>query len=262
MYILPQSLSELIEGLKKQVNYSITVEEINHQTFFIDILESEVSILFYLSGVSEKVKLEDRVLDKLFIYIDEDVWLHKPTLLLNRIKVLLGMGKRIYARQCVIARIDKQTALDFQKEHHLQRELPGKYRYGLFFQGELMAIMIFSGGRLMRHSENYRSFECLRFCSKQRFIIIGGFSKLLQSFIRDFKPNDIMTYVDADWSDGSKFEKIGFKKIMITDPQLFSVNKEDNSRSVLSKSEDYKDLDHHPFYKVANSGSIKMIKYC
>jgi len=260
MDIFPQSISEFINGLKNRLNCSITIKEINSQTFAIEILGSNFLILFYLPGASRIKKIEGQEYNKLLIHIDEDVWLSKPELLLNRIKVLIGKGERIYARQCITARIDKQTALSFQKEHHLQAELPGKYRYGLFFQGELVAVIIFSGGRSMRHSENYRSFECLRFCSKQRLIVIGGFSKLLKTFILDFKPNDIMTYVDADWSDGSKFEKLGFIRIKVTDPQVFLVNKENNERKVIQNSEgQYNDSS---YYKVANSGSIKMIKYC
>lgn len=260
MDILPQSVSEFIDGLKNHLDCSVSIKKNNNQTFIIEILESDFILVFYLQGAS-KIKIEDRESNKLFIHIDEDIWFNKAELLLNRIKVLIGKGERIYARQCVTARIDKKTALSFQKEHHLQTELPGKYRYGLFFQGELVAIMVFSGGRSMRHSENYRSFECLRFCSKQRLIIIGGFSKLLNAFILDFKPNDVMTYVDADWSDGSKFEKMGFKKIMATEAQVFFVNTENNKRIMIPKSEDY-NFSNTSFYKVYNSGSIKMIKYC
>lgn len=260
MDILPQSVSEFIDGLKNQLDCSVAIKEINSQTFTIEILESDFLIVFYLQGAS-KIKFEDREFNKLPIHIDEDIWLSKSELLLNRIKVLVGKGERVYARQCITARIDKQTALSFQEEHHLQTELPGKYRYGLFFEGELVAVMVFSGGRSMRHSENYRSFECLRFCSKQRLVIIGGFSKLLKAFILDFKPNDVMTYIDADWSNGSKFEKIGFIRIMVTEPQVFFVNKENNERVMIPKSGDH-DLNDTSFYKVANSGSIKMIKYC
>lgn len=257
MDILPQNVSEFVAGLKIQLDCDLVVKEIHSRTFEIEILDSDIFILFYLPG-APKIKYEGLGFNKLPIHIDEDIWINKPGLLLNRIKVLAGKGERVYARQCITARIDKKTALSFQKEHHLQAELSGKYRYGLFFQGELVAVMVFSGGRLMRHSENYRSFECLRFCSKQRLVIIGGFSKLLKAFILDFKPNDVMTYVDADWSNGSKFGKLGFIKIMVTDPQVFFVNKENNKREVAKDQV----LDDGSFYKVSNSGSIKMIKYC
>ena len=256
MDILPRNVSEFVTGLKIQLNCDLVIKEIHNRTFEIEVLGSDILILFYLSG-APKIKYENRGSKKLPIHIDEDIWLTKPDLLLNRIKVLVGKGERVYARQCIAARIDKKTALSFQKEHHLQTELPGKYRYGLFFEGELVAIMVFSGGRLMRHSENYRSFECLRFCSKQRLIIIGGFSKLLKAFILDFNPNDIMTYVDADWSNGDKFEKLGFIKIMVTEPQVFFVNKENNQREPAKENV----FNSDSFYKIFNSGSIKMIKY-
>ncbi len=256
MDIPPRNVSEFVAELKIQLDCDLVIKEIHNRTFEIEILESDILILFYLSG-APKIKYEARGSNKRPIHIDEDIWLTKPDLLLNRIKVLAGKGERVYARQCITARIDKKTALSFQKEHHLQTELPGKYRYGLFCEGELVAIMVFSGGRLMRHSENYRSFECLRFCSKQRLIIIGGFSKLLKAFILDFKPNDVMTYVDADWSNGVKFEKLGFIKIMVTEPQIFFVNKENNQREPAKENM----FNNDSFYKIFNSGSIKMIKY-
>src|SRR5690606_35340701 len=69
------------------------------------------------------------------IHIDEDRWITRPELLLNRIAVLSGQSRRLYARDTVAARIDKLTALSIQEEHHLQVPLPGKYRFGLFHHG-------------------------------------------------------------------------------------------------------------------------------
>src|SRR5690606_3503625 len=134
------------------------------------------------------------------------------------------------------------------------------YRYGLFLEGELMAVAVFSGGRQMRHTENYRSFECIRFCTKQQFVVVGGLSKLLEAFIRDFKPNDIMTYVDLDWSDGKNFESLGFVEINKIEPQAFWVNKDTQER--LSFKELPTDYNTDHYYKLVNSGSARMIKYC
>ncbi|ULT28536.1 hypothetical protein KUH03_19615 [Sphingobacterium sp. E70] len=87
----------------------------------------------------------------------------------------------------------------FLVEHHLQTALPGKYRYGLYEQGELVSIAVFSGGRRMNDkNEEYRSFELLRFCNKSGYNVIGGLSKLITAFAKDFHPGDIMTYTDRD----------------------------------------------------------------
>lgn len=131
----------------------------------------------------------------------------------NRLKVLSGKAKKIYARQTVLARIDKSQAMEFQQEHHLQVAMPGKYRYGLYLKGELVSIAIFSGGRKMRNQkDDYRSFELIRFCHKSDYLVIGGISKLIKGFIDDFHPGDIMTYVDKDWSQDSSLKTIGFEE--------------------------------------------------
>jgi len=253
-----------LEGLVKRPDNrspSLQVKRVANLVYALVFQDMNVIVLYYMPGATRITGLLGYSSDMQLLHIDEDLWINKPVLLINRIKVMLGGGSRVYARQCVVARIDKNTALSFQKDHHLQVELPGKYRYGSFFQGELMAIMVFSGGRIMRHSENYRSFECLRFCSKQGYVIIGGFTKLLKSFIADFSPNDVMTYVDKDWSDGSKFEKMGFVRIYDTKPQCFWVNKQTNERISVKLYEKLDASQRNGFYKVSNCGSIKMIRY-
>lgn len=201
------------------------------------------------------------------IHIDEDTWIMRPSLILNRIAALAGQASRIYARETVASRIDKPVALSFQLEHHLQVPLPGKYRYGLFHEGELVSVAIFSGGRNMNGMPaGYRSFELLRFCHKQRMLVVGGFSKLLDAFQRVFHPGDIMTYADRDWSDGSSYEKTGFKKIGYTEPHLFWVDSQTMARyhertlpaALRGKSaEDRQKVGYLPIY---NSGSIKLVK--
>ena len=139
----------------------------------------------------------------------------------RRLKVLAGHAQRLYARQTVLARIDKRQSMEFQQEHHLQVALPGKYRYGLFHNGELVSIAIFSAGRHMRDlGPDYRSFELIRFCHKSDILVIGGLSKLISGFTADFHPQDIMTYVDRAWSQDSSLKRIGFQEVGIREGGL------------------------------------------
>jgi hypothetical protein len=54
------------------------------------------------------------------------------------------------------------------------------------------------------------SFELLRFCNKLNTTVIGGASKLFQTFIRLNKPKRIISYADRRWSIGNLYENMGF----------------------------------------------------
>lgn len=214
-------------------------------------------ILFY-APCAKRVSF-DHPMGRDVVHVDQDIWLTNPKALLDRIVTLAGKGTRIYGRETVVARVDKKMALDFQQEHHLQVALPGKYRYGLFKEGELLSLAVFSGLRNMSHTAHYRSIELLRFCHKGQNIVVGGMGKILSAMVHDFAPNDIMTYLDRDWSSGEKFEKLGFLKKGITKPQAFKVRKSDFKRIAIKEGEINVDL-KDDYYVVMNSGSIKMIK--
>lgn len=186
------------------------------------------------------------------IHIDYDQLCSAPEKIINRLKGQHGLGKRVYARATVVARIDKRVALAFQEEHHLQSALPGKYRYGLFYQGDLVSVAIFSGGRIMRQERlGYRSFELIRFCHKSDTLIVGGLSKLLKAFIKDFSPQDIMTYADRDWSHNhSSLQTIGFEIIKVVAPQRFAIV----GKQRFSVTTEEQQVD----YYIENKGSLKL----
>ncbi len=246
---------DFLEGLQKELGYDFNIKAIQEGIYLIERNDGEPAILYYLGGSERKHTLEIR--KSPVIHIDEDLWKTKPIALINRLSTLFGNAKRSNARETVVARIDKKTAVEFQKEHHLQGALSGKYRYGLFKKGELLAVAVFSGLRNMKHTENYRSIELLHFCQKNQHLVIGGLSKLLMAMIRDFHPNDIMTYVDRDWSEGIKLESLGFKRVSTTESQYFKINKTSYNRQLVKDSNDRIDRMH---YLVKNLGSIKMVK--
>ena len=57
-----------------------------------------------------------------------------------------------------------------------------------------------------------RSFEWIRFASLRGLRVIGGMGKLLDAFVQEHKPDDVMTYVDAAESDGSAYKELGFEQ--------------------------------------------------
>ena len=196
------------------------------------------------------------------IYLSETQVAHQFTKICNRIKVLSGAAEVIFARQTVCARVDKKVSVDFLDEHHIQIPLSGKYRYGLFLNGELVSLAVFSGGRQMSDKRpGYRSFELIRFCHKGDLLIVGGLSKLIAKFITEFDPDDIMTYVDLNWAQQSSLTEIDFTEVgrlpesytWISGRRQFPVSNSIAFRQILES--------HPDGYLIHSRGSIKMLKY-
>ena len=134
--------------------------------------------------------------------------------------------------------------------------------------------MSFSKPReILRDGVPYKSFELMRYCSKLNQTVVGGFSKLLQYFIAEHSPDDMMTYVDADWSNGRHLSAFGFNYDSYKDPIEFWINKETLERDYphvllknlgLEKEIDYSQksefLKEHKLISVLNSGSYKYVK--
>lgn len=242
-----QIVLEFIQKICQRIPLNFTVL-VNEKTI---VLQSEnFHVVFYYP---QPVRLSNDPIRKT-IHIDYDVVVSSSEKLAARLESIFGFGNRIYARDTVVVRIDKRVSMEFQEDHHLQSALPGKYRYGLYYKGDLVSIAVFSGGRKMDDMPlDYRSFELLRFCHKRPYIVVGGLSKLIKAFSKDFHPGDIMTYADLDWCQDSSLEKIGFQPIQATSPQLILVKK---GIRVFGKNLAADDLERD--YWVENKGSLKL----
>lgn len=201
------------------------------------------------------------------IHLDEDLWVNKPGGLLARLRAQVGQARKVHARDTVVSRIDKKLGMQFQAEHHLHVPLPGKFRFGLFLKGELVSIAVFSGGRKMREqAPEYRSYELLRTCHKSGLIVVGGLSKLIRHFEEQFRPDDLMTYVDRDWSDGQNYLKLGFRLAGELPPQEFWVDLHtmqcytsfDLPPGIASMDPDMRQAGG--CYRIFNTGSLKLVK--
>ncbi|MCX3265530.1 hypothetical protein OQZ29_12285 [Pedobacter agri] len=199
-------------------------------------------IALQLNYSSEGIKL---------IHLWEDVWFAKPRQALARIMSLLGLNKKIHGRKTKIHKLDKVATETFLNENHLQAYVSCRYKLGLFENDDLIAVATFSALRKMSHSIDYKSAELIRFAVKSGYSVSGGLSKLLMYFFKQYKPNDIMTYADRDWSAGESYLTLGFDKTAVLAPHYFSLN-EEKERSVVKA--------HQPMQiNVFNTGSLKFI---
>lgn len=150
-------------------------------------------------------------------YITEFHWQKNKEASKSRLCSLLGITKRIHARQCIISRIDKKIAGNFVNENHTMGYASSYYNYGLFRKDILVAVACFSKGRRMnRLPGGERSFELIRFCNLNYHTVVGGLSKLIHYFEQTHLPGDIMTYVDRAWGEPNAYYALGFTLDKIT----------------------------------------------
>ena len=144
---------------------------------------------------------------------------------------MLFINKKIFARKCEIKIVDKKTSTIFLNENHLQGNSIDKYRFGLYFKNVLVGLMTFGKKRkvLGNGTSLNQEYELVRFCNKLNFNIVGGFSKLLKHFIKNYHPSMIETYSDIRWSgvnpENTVYFKNGFTFQHQTPPNYWYINK-------------------------------------
>lgn len=145
------------------------------------------------------------------ISIFENEWIEHRTLVLSRIKSKLGLTQKIYARKTSIIKLNRIEAYHFLLTNHTNVALKTKYNFGLMYNNEIVAIACF--GPIMHKKTEGKgelSGELIRFCNKLDYTVVGGLSKLVKHFIIQYQVDDVMTYIDKDWSEGGSFIKLGF----------------------------------------------------
>ncbi len=170
-----------------------------------------------------------------------------------------GLNTRVFARKCEVRQVDKTTSAAFQNRHHLMGATGSAYQRGLFYEGQLVALATFSKGRKMnRLAANERSYELIRFCCKAGYTVSGGLSKLVKHFCREKQAGDVMSYVDKYLSEGSSFQRAGFKVAGETGVQRWLVEKEGAGRVVASPN----DAVPPGWAETEGPGSVKLIFRC
>ncbi len=199
------------------------------------------------------IRLQERYTQKKIklVHLWEDVWRSRPDQVIARIKSLTGMNSRIHGRKTKVFKITKPVADAFLTENHLQGPVSSRYKIGLFEKEGLVAVATFSALRKMNHTENYRSAELIRFAVKAGYSINGGLSKLITYFAEIYKPNDLMTYADRDWSTGEAYVTLGFAQTAILAPQVYMLG--ENLIRTLKMDDQISNQE------VFNTGSLKFI---
>lgn len=215
------------------------------------------------------------------IFIVEDRWRSQRTMMEARLLAHQRIFTQVYARNCEIRRIDKPIASAFLKACHSYGDASCRYRYGLFLKrrtgeksgthpdergdegsaghlapGALVAVSEFSSPRRWeKDGRRVSSYEWVRYASLPGVRVEGGMGKMLKHFITEVKPDDIMSYADMEWSDGSVYSNLGFEREEDKAAVLFRIDIRDWSRTPVRNPEDTVSNPYFRWYK--NFGSAK-----
>lgn len=248
---------EILEVIKENVG---DIEIITHEKniispFEIDIYIPKLHLGIEYNGLvwhSEKFKENAKTchLNKLelcnnkdirLIQIFEDEWLNKKNVVISRLKSILGCyDKKIYARKCEVVKLNYNEVMNFLNENHLQGSCHSKYQYALKYENEIVSVMTFGTTRQQKkyNEHYYETWELLRFANKLGYLVIGGASKLLNTFIKELDPYEIISYADKRWSDGNLYFKLNFIRKHDSKPNYFYIfGKERKNRFLFRKSE-------------------------
>lgn len=199
------------------------------------------------------------------LVVTEDRWRRQGEMMRARILAHLELFSQAYARNCEVRRIEKAEAQAFLNENHSYGYAACRYRYGLFLKrhtghiaeelrsldsarddrelrqdgngqiGKLIAVATFSNARRwIKDGKEISSYEWTRYASLPEMRVSGGMGKLLKAFIKDVQPDDIMSYADLEWSEGTVYERLGFKREHLgKEPVLFTVDRRTWERRAL-----------------------------
>lgn len=161
--------------------------------------------------------------DRMFLY--EDRWRNSGPAVRAMMRVRMGQGLRVFARNCEVRAVTPEAAASFLQRNHVYGSARARYRLGLFrirSTGNaeagmdqtpgMVAVATFSDGR--RREDGTVSYEWVRYASVQGARVVGGMGRLLDAFVAtvgDGTPMDVMTYADLEWYDGRSYLRLGFK---------------------------------------------------
>jgi len=258
------------------------IDNYTTEKYEIDIYIPELNLGFECNGLwwhSEKYKEKEYHINKLNYFtankieimnIWEDDWKVKKEIVKSMIlNKLVCVDNEIYSGGYEIKKIiDNKLVRNFLDTNHLHGFVKSKIKIGLYYNNELVSIMLFNN--IISNDEEY---EMLRFCSKLNNDIIGCESKLFKYFIDNYNATKIISYSDRCYNQDKLYKNLGFDVVGETDADFYYFHKDNGIRlnkNILRKnilvSQGYdKNKTVHEimrdrnYYRIYDCGNLKLI---
>ena len=140
-------------------------------------------------------------------------WEYKQDIIKSMIKNRLGLtDRRIYARNTNVVEVDFKTSVNFLNKNHLQGMLSAPIRLGLVdSNNELVSLMTFGKMRSTIGQGQGNQYELSRFCNKLNTSVVGGASKLLKHYMKEYN-TPLISFSDNAHTTGKLYENLNFKR--------------------------------------------------
>lgn len=159
------------------------------------------------------------------IQIFEDEYINKKSIVLSKIKHILGLCENlphIMGRKCEINTISKKESREFLDKNHIQGYGKCTISYGCFYNKKLIGVMSFTKDR-------NNNFELVRFATDNNYICSGVGGKLFKYFVKENNPNTVKTFADRRWTIdrcNNLYTKLGFyeDKVLLPDYRYVKID--------------------------------------
>lgn len=245
----------------------------------IDIYLPELNLGFEFNGLyyhSSKFKDNNYHLNKTehfkekrirIIHIWEDDYDNKFEIIKSQIKSLIGLSKRIFARKCIVKEVSIKESKQFLNDGHIQGSVASSIKIGLYYNDELVSLMTFNSSEGRKKMEQ-GGYNLNRFCNKCGVNVVGGASKLLSYFIKNYEVKRIVSYADKDWSIGNLYEVLGFENVGGNGPDYkYIVNgcrvhksrykKDKLNLEDKTKTTELQEMNRRGIYRIYDCGKLK-----
>jgi len=152
------------------------------------------------------------------LHIFENEWedLQKRKIWKSIIRNKLGQSSKIFARKCKIKEVSPKNSKIFLNNNHLQGQCNSSINIGLYYEDELVSIMVFGKSRFNKKID----WELLRFCNKLNYSVVGAASRLFKNFLKEHA-GSVISYADMRYSDGELYRNLGFEFKHKSSPNYF-----------------------------------------
>lgn len=132
-------------------------------------------------------------------------------------------SNKISARSLTISIVPPTDKTHFLETNHIQGPCSSTINIGLYKDNVIYALMTFGKSRF---NKKY-NWELLRYCTKLNHSIVGGASKLLTYFMKNYfnSGETLVSYCNLRFSSGNLYRKLQFQEHALSPPNYCYVTK-------------------------------------